>query len=445
MQQYIEFTQEMKKTHTILIPNMLPIHFKLVKRILENDGYKVELLETMGAHIAETGLKYVHNDTCYPAILVIGQLLDALFSGKYDTHNTALMLFQTGGGCRASNYVSLMRKALKHAGMEYVPVIPLAISKIETHSGFDVSLGMYHRLAYGVFYGDLIMCIANQVRPYEINKGDTDAVCEKWTETLVEELKSRINYRKVKQNYDLIIRDFAAIPREKREAVRVGIVGEIYVKFSPLGNNDLEKFLVSEGAEVVMPGLMDFFNYCVYNGIMDYKLYGKGKKAYPVWKLAFNFLCGKQLDMIEAIKKEGTFRPMTPFRHTLELTKDYIGYGTKMGEGWLLSAEMLELADSGVLNIVCTQPFGCLPNHICGKGMMKPIKESIPGANIVAIDYDAGASAVNQENRLKLMLASARQALDNQALDRQSSVENVRHNANKASAAREENKQKATV
>ncbi len=438
MQQYIEFTQEMKKTHTILIPNMLPIHFKLIKRILENDGYKIELLETTGPHIAETGLKYVHNDTCYPAVVVIGQLLDALFSGKYDPHTTALMLFQTGGGCRASNYVSLLRKALKNAGMEYVPVLPLALSAIEHHSGFEGSIGLYHKLAYGAFYGDLIMWLSNQVRTYEVNKGDTQAVCDKWTERLVGELEKRIDYRKIKKNYDEIIRDFAAIPRKKTEAVRVGIVGEIYVKFSPLGNNNLEKFLVSEGAEVVVPGLMDFFNYCVYNGIMDYKIYGKGKKAYPIWKVAFEFLCSKQLDMINAIKKEGTFRPMTPFKHTLELTKDYIGYGTKMGEGWLLSAEMLELADSGVLNIVCTQPFGCLPNHICGKGMMKPIKDSIKGANIVAIDYDAGTSAVNQENRLKLMLASARQNLAEQN-------EEIRRIGKKVVAVLEDDEQKATV
>lgn len=411
-QYYVQFTEEMKKTHTILIPNMLPIHFKLIQRILQNDGYNLELLETTGPHIAETGLKYVHNDTCYPAVLVIGQLLDALFSGKYDPHKTTLMLFQTGGGCRASNYVSLMRKALKKVGMEYVPVLPLAFSSIETHPGFKITLPLFHRMAYGVFYGDLLMSLANQVRTYELHKGDADALCDKWTDYLVTELSSsRIRYSKVKENYAAIIRDFAKIPREHREAVRVGIVGEIYVKFSPLGNNNLEKFLVSEGAEVVMPGLTDFFNYFLYNGVMDYKLYGKNRSAYLVNKMAFEFLNKKQADMNKAILKEGSFRPMTPFKHTLELTKDYIGYGTKMGEGWLLSAEMLELADSGVLNIVCTQPFGCLPNHICGKGMMKPIREAIPGANIVAIDYDAGASAVNQENRLKLMLASARQNL----------------------------------
>ncbi len=416
-QNYVRFTAEMKETHTILIPNMLPVHFRLVKRILETFGYKTELLETSGPHIAETGQKYVHNDTCYPAILVIGQMLDALFSGKYDPHKCALMLFQTGGGCRASNYVSLMRKALANAGMEYVPVIPLSLAGIEKHPGFKNSVSMFHRMAYGVMYGDLMMALANQTRPYETEKGAADALCAKWTERLVAELASRIlRYGRVKKNYAAIVADFAKIPRDEekmKHTPRVGIVGEIYVKFSPLGNNGLEKFLESEGAEVVMPGLIDFFNYCVYNGIMDYELY---PKTHPFWsglanRIAFRFLLAKQRDLIEAIKKDGTFRPMTPFDRTLGLTKDFIGYGTKMGEGWLLSAEMLELCDSGVPNIVCTQPFGCLPNHICGKGMMKPIKEAVPGANIVAIDYDPGTSAVNQENRLKLMLSAAREAM----------------------------------
>lgn len=410
---YVQFTEEMKSTHTLLIPNMLPIHFRLVKRVLENYGYTAELLETSGPQIAETGLKYVHNDTCYPAILVIGQLIDALQSGKYDPHKCALLQFQTGGGCRASNYVSLLRKALINAGLDDVPVIPLGLSGIESHPGFPNSIPMYYRMMYGVLYGDLLMALVNQVRPVEKNKGDALALCNRWGDILVDEMKaSAISYRKVKQNYRAILRDFAKIPREDRKPVRVGVVGEIYVKFSPLGNNYLDDFLVSEGAEVVMPGLLDFFNYCLYNGIMDFELYHLGGLKHIVNRVAYQFICSKQADMIEAIREEGTFRPMTPFTHTVGLAKDFIGQGTKMGEGWLLVSEMLELADSGVMNIVCTQPFGCLPNHICGKGMMKPIKEKIPGVNIVAIDYDAGASAVNQENRLKLMLSAARRNME---------------------------------
>lgn len=409
---YVHFTEDMKSSYTLLIPNMLPVHFRLIKKVLENHGYRTALLESSGQYIAETGLKYVHNDTCYPAILVIGQLLDALQSGKYDPHKCALLLFQTGGGCRASNYVSLMRKALENAGMEYVPVIPLGLSGIETHPGFPNSLRLYYEMAYAVLYGDLMMALSNQVKPREKNPGDAAALCLKWSEKLTGEMRSGlVPYGRVGKNYRAIIRDFARIPLDPdrpRDPVRVGVVGEIYVKYSPLGNNNLEAFLVSEGAEVVMPGLLDFFNYCVYNGIMDFKLYRSNFGKYMMNRVAYKFLCKKQADIIGAIREEGTFRPMTPFTHTVTLTKDFIGKGTKMGEGWLLAAEMLELADAGVMNIVCTQPFGCLPNHICGKGMMKPIKEQIPGVNIVAIDYDAGASAVNQENRLKLMLAAAR-------------------------------------
>ena len=406
---FVPFTADMKKTHTILIPNMLPMHFSMIKQILENYGYSAELLTTSDtARLAETGLKYVHNDTCYPAILVIGQMMDALLSGKYDPHRTALLLFQTGGGCRASNYVSLMRKALLAAGMEYVPVIPLSMAGIEKHPGFKNSVPLFHKMAYGVLYGDLLMSLVNQTKPYEKTRGTAQALADSWTSRLVYEMAhEKLFFRRRKAHYREIIRDFAAIERVERRCVKVGIVGEIYVKFSPLGNNGLESFLAEEGAEVVMPGLCDFFNYCMYNGIMDYKLYGKGRISHLLNAAALKFLCARQREQADAIRGEGTFTPSTPFEVTLSLSKDFIGYGTKMGEGWLLVAEMLELAHSGVKNIVCAQPFGCLPNHICGKGMMKSIKEAIPGANIVAIDYDSGASAVNQENRLKLMLASA--------------------------------------
>ena len=412
MKNYIEFTQEMKETYTILAPTMLPLHFRMVKQILINQGYTVEILDDRGTEIAELGLKYVHNDTCYPAILCIGQFMKALQSGKYDPHKTALLLFQTGGGCRASNYISLLRKALKNAGMEYVPVIPMGVAGYESHSGFRLDVPLLHRLLYALNYGDLLMTLTNQIKPYENHSGDAEEMAARWTDTLVSELAAgnRLNYPHIKANYTKILDDFAGIPVTRRNAPRVGIVGEIYVKFSPLGNNDLEAFLVKEGAEVVVPGLLDFFMYCAYNGVIDGRLYpGSLKKQFTakVWQIGFRFLLKKQKDLIEAIRAHGVFRPMTPFDHTISLTEGFIGLGTKMGEGWLLSAEMLELADSGVSGIVCTQPFGCLPNHICGKGMMKPIKESIPGVNIVAIDYDAGATAVNQENRLKLMLAQS--------------------------------------
>ena len=406
---YVEFTTEMKKDYTVLVPNMLPMHFKMFIKVFELYGIHAELLQTEGQHIKEIGQRYVHNDTCYPAILVIGQFIEALQSGRYDPHKVALVYFQTGGGCRASNYISLLRKALEKAGFEYVPVLSLSLGGIENHSGFKLSIPMIHRLLYAILYGDLLMSLRNQCRSYEIHEGESERTAGKWVELLAAEMSNdRLSYKRVLENYKKIICDFYEIPRHEVKKPRVGIVGEIYVKYSPLGNNNLEKFLVSEGAEVVVPGLLDFFLYTVVDMIQDTKLYGMGKGKYPLIKLAYKFLAKKQQDMINVIKKDGRFSAPTPFAHTTSLIKGYIGIGTKMGEGWLLTAEMLELSEQGVNNIVCAQPFGCLPNHICGKGMMRPIKERNPNMNIVAIDYDPGATAVNQENRIKLMLANCK-------------------------------------
>lgn len=405
---YISFTEEMQKDYTVLVPNMLPMHFALLCKVFRSFGVRAELLTTEGQRIKDTGLKYVHNDTCYPAILVIGQFIDALQSGKYDPHKTALILFQTGGGCRASNYINLLRKALEKAGFGYVPVISMSLSGLEDHPGFRLSVPMLHRLIYAVLYGDLLMLLRNQCRSYEIKKGESEALAAAWTDRLAAEMDAgkRISYRKVRDNYHKIIEDFDRIPREATRKPRVGIVGEIFVKYSPLANNNLEEFLVKEGAEVTVPGLTDFCLYCVYNYLLDTKLQGRNKKLYPVYRTLYRFLIKKQNDLIRAIEQRSEFVPPNPFDRTVSLVKGYIGLGTKMGEGWLLTAEMLELAHSGVKNIVCAQPFGCLPNHICGKGMMRPIKERNPEVNIVAIDYDAGATEVNQENRIKLMLAN---------------------------------------
>ena len=408
---YVAFTEEMKKDYTILVPPMLPMHFKMIISVLRTYGYTMELLEDTGPHIADMGLKYVHNDTCYPAILMIGEFMNAILSGKYDPHKVAIIMFQTGGGCRASNYISLLRKALKKAGYGYVPVISFSLAGIEDHPGFKLTLPKLHDMLYAVVYGDLLLSLSNQCRPYEINKGQTKALADSWTKKLGRELGSgaKIRYKDIKENYKKIVADFAAIPLEKRRAVKVGIVGEIFVKYSPLGNNNLEDFLVSEGAETVVPGLMDFCLYCVYNNINDYRLYRRGSVFYMLLcKLAYKFVCDKKRDVCRIIEEDGNFEPLTDFTHTPSLTKGYIGTGTKMGEGWLLTAEMIELSKMGVKNIVCTQPFGCLPNHICGKGMMKLVKEKNPDVNIVAIDYDAGATQVNQVNRLKLMLANAK-------------------------------------
>ena len=412
---YVQFTREMKKDYVILAPNMLPMHFELILQVMRNYGYKMELLRTSGHEIAETGLKYVHNDTCYPALLVIGQFINAIQSGKYDPDKVALILFQTGGGCRASNYISLLRKALIKAGYGHVPVISFSLAGIEKHPGWKLTVPILHRMVYGVLYADLMMSLVNQCKPYELRAGESQALADRWTVRLADEMAHErvLSYRNVKKNYRKIIRDFNAIEVVRTKKPRVGIVGEIFVKYSPLGNNNLEEFLVREGAEVVVPGLADFCLYIVYNNMEDAKLYGVRKLTAAIYSLAYRFLNKKVRDLINIIREESDFTPPTPFPHTASLVEGCIHHGTKMGEGWLLTAEMLELADSGVNNIVCTQPFGCLPNHICGKGMMKPIKERIPDVNIVAIDYDPGATQVNQENRIKLMLANARDKAEN--------------------------------
>lgn len=407
---YIQFTKEMKKSYKILVPEMLPMHFKLIGEYLKTQGYDVELLSSHGKEIAETGLKYVHNDTCYPAILVIGQFIDALKSGKYDVHKVALIYFQTGGGCRASNYISLLRKALEKADLGFVPVISISFNGLETHPGFKVTAKLAIQLFYCVFYGDLLLSLKNQVAPYEINHGDAEALADSITEELGAKMdKLKLSFKTVEKNCADIVERFKKIPVEKTVKPRVGVVGEIYVKFSALGNNGLEKLLLFEGAEPVVPGLMDFFIYTVYAKLTDCQLFGIGRKLYPVYKFAYNFLLAKQRRFIDVVKRDGTFDAPNTFDETVKLIDGYINTGVKMGEGWLLTAEMLELKDRGVKNIVCAQPFGCLPNHVCGKGMMKPIKDKNPDMNIVAVDYDAGASRVNQDNRIKLMLALARE------------------------------------
>lgn len=412
------FTEEMREEYTILFPNMLPRHFKLISKVFQQFGYNAVQLENglQGncKEIIDTGLKYVHNDACYPALLMIGQCINALESGIYDSHKVALLMTQTGGGCRASNYISLMRKALKKAGLEYVPVISLNIAGLEKNPGFKLTPKMINPALYSVLFGDLLMCLTNQLRAKEKVQGSAAELADRWTDRLAERMTGRhLPYSEVKKLYREIIADFAAIEVREVKPIKVGIVGEIFVKFSPLGNNSLEDFLVSEGAEPVMAGLTDFVLYCIYNPIMDAKLYGNGKTAAPIYKLVCDYVAKKQQDMIDAIIEEGTFAPPAPFYKTCHANDGYISSGVKMGEGWLLTAEMLELIDSGVTNIVCAQPFGCLPNHISGKGMMKPIKERNPGVNIVAIDYDSGATKINQENRIKLMLANALSDQDN--------------------------------
>lgn len=410
---HVPFTEDMKKDYTILVPNMLPVQLKLITSIMKNYGYNMEVLETEGPQIAECGLKNVHNDTCYPALLVIGQFIDALESGKYDLHKVAVMITQTGGGCRASNYIHLLRKALIKNGMGYIPVISLNFSGLEKNAnpGFKLTPKAFIQVAYGVLLGDFIMHIYNQCRPYEVCKGDCDKAVDDLVRKITKDFQADkfIHYSHVKMLYILICKRFAQIElKDFGSKKRVGIVGEIYVKFSPLGNNNLEKFLLGEGTEPVLAGLMDFCLYCIYNGIIDFQLYGRSVKSAAVMQAVYRFLLDKQKDMIRTIQKDGHFRPMMEFDQVRKLSQKIISPGVKMGEGWLLPAEMVELIEEDVPNIVLTQPFGCLPNHIAGKGMIRKIREQYPNANIVSVDYDPGASRINQENRIKLMLSNAK-------------------------------------
>ena len=398
----------MAKDYTILMPSMLPLHFELLEVILRKNGYKVVRLTNEERSAVEQGVRFVHNDACYPAICVIGQFLEALQSGKYDLNKTALIYIQTGGGCRASNYVSLLKKALQRSGMPQVPVIAINFTGLEKQPGFKISPRMMFDIFKAVVYGDLLMALRNQCLVREVNKGDTDKVTRKWIEKLSEQLGSGSpSMGKLKKTMAEIEKDFETIERGP-EVPRVGIVGEIYVKYSPLGNNGLEAFLHSEGAETVVPGVLDFCYYFVYNIVNDYTLYDMNRRTIFIWRYVKRMLEKLKDDMNEIIGKTGHFQAFSSYEHLVKLAKEtrLVGTGLKMGEGWLLPAEMMELCDMGVNNIVCTQPFGCLPNHIIGKGMMRPIKERNPEANIVAIDYDPGASAINQENRLKLMLAN---------------------------------------
>ena len=405
------FTKEMKEEYTLLFPQMLPVTFTLMKRLLELEGYKVDILESTHRGIVETGLKYVHNDTCYPALLVIGQLIEAVNSGKYDPNKVALMISQTGGGCRASNYIHLLRKALVKAGLSHVPVVSINLSGMEKNPGFSINLRLVRRLIPAMLYGDFLVHLANQCSPYETELGTTDALIAKWSDRLIALFEK--NRGRSKKEMSALMKemsaDFAAIPLSgEGTKTLVGIVGEIYVKFAPLGNNNLEAFLRSEGCEPVVPGLTDFLLFKIDNRIEDIALYGGSFLKKKFCQLFKGYIEGLQQCMIEAVKTQPKFRPLGSFAALKAGVADYLGYGNKMGEGWLLTAEMVELIHAGVPNIVCTQPFGCLPNHVSGKGMIRKLKDDFPDSNIVAIDYDPGATKINQENRIKLMLSSAR-------------------------------------
>jgi predicted nucleotide-binding protein (sugar kinase/HSP70/actin superfamily) len=414
---YPRFTPEMKKTHKILIPNMAPVQFRILAAAMRYEGYNVELLGNCGSQVAEQGLKYVHNDTCYPALLVIGQFLDALNSGKYDLDHTALIITQTGGGCRASNYIFLLRKALQKAGYGSIPVLSLNFSGLEKDSSLPMTIPFMRMLLAAIYYGDLLVALKAQTMPYEVHSGDAAALQQKWLDEICAKVQTGRGYsgREMKAAMPKIAAEFARIPVRRTPKVKVGVVGEIYVKYSPLGNNDLENFLATQDCEVNLPGLMGFVQYCAYNYSETARLYGGTFIEKHESAVVLQFIAGMEKVIIKALRDNGYHAPL-PFEELTKLPDGVIGMGDKMGEGWLLTAEMIELVRSGYENIICAQPFGCLPNHICGKGMINKIRELYPQANITPIDYDPSATRVNQENRIKLMLAVARERLAQKAV-----------------------------
>ena len=403
----VTFTKEMRKDYTILCPQMSPFHFGIFEAAFKASGYNLEVLPNDNKHAVDVGLKYVNNDACFPAIIVVGQLIHALKSGKYDLENTSVAITQTGGGCRATNYIGFLRKGLHDAGFGNIPVIGLSVNGIE-RSGIkeSMSIAMGLRLLMGVVYGDLLMKVVTRVRPYEKVKGSTNALHEKWRNKCIESLK-KPKFKEFKQNVYDIVDEFDNLEIVDIKKPRVGLVGEILVKFHPIANNDLIGILEREGAEAVVPELMNFFMACAQNTIYKHKNL-EGKKSIEfMGKLFIKIVARYQRVYNDALTSSKRFTGIKPIGEMAKDVERVVSSGNQTGEGWLLPAEMLELIENGVDNIICMQPFGCLPNHIIGKGVIKEMKRQFPKANIIPIDYDPSASAVNQLNRIKLMLSKA--------------------------------------
>ncbi len=402
------FTEAMRKEYTILVPQMAPYHFEYLVAALNTEGYKAELLRTTDYALINEGMKYAHNDICIPAMLVIGQFIDAIKKRTVDKGKVALIITQTGGGCRASNYISLLRKALKKAQLDDVPIISLNANGLEKNPGFKLTPKLLHKLHDAVVLGDLMMALMNQTRPYE----KTEGAVEKVRQTIDQDLKDFFNHNKwftwghIKRKVNEILQAFQAIETTDTPKPKVGIVGEIYVKYSPLGNNHLEATLEKEGVEVVVPPIYDFFLYSFDSRAHDIKRYGGPKKEAFILKRLIWYVEKRRAYIRKTMTHYG-FEAPVPYKTLKAMVDGVIDVGTHTGEGWLLTAEMIDLIQHGAPNIVCTQPFGCLPNHIAGKGMFKKIKSLYPESNIVAIDYDTSASKINQLNRINLMVSNA--------------------------------------
>lgn len=405
------FTKEMKKKHTLLMPMLSPIHQNgLIEEAFKQAGYQVVVLPALDRKAVDVGLKFVHNDACYPAIITIGQLVEALQSGDYDLHNTSVMLTQTGGGCRATNYIPLLRKALKDSGFPQIPVVSISMGNqgTETSPGWSLSYGFIKRLLISVLYGDLFERLLYRVRPYESEKGSANALYDKWLEIARHNVATG-SYFEFNRNMKRIIRDFDQLPtNDFGSKPRVGVVGEILVKYAPTANNDIVGLIENEGGEAVVPDLIGFMNYSLFNQIWKADELNMSQKSKRFAKLGIDAINLLEKPMNKALEKSERFDGIESIYDIASDASKIISIGNHTGEGWFLTGEMIELLNSGVPNIVCLQPFGCLPNHIVGKGMLKELRRQYKGANIAPIDYDPGSSEVNQLNRLRLMMTTAK-------------------------------------
>lgn len=407
------FTEEMKKEYTLLIPSMAPYHFRYFVPMFESEGYQAKVLDNVNFDVIHEGMKYSHNDICVPAMLVIGQFIDAMKQGGYDIHKVALIITQTGGGCRASNYVSLIRKAFKQAGYDFIPIVSVNAVGLEKNPGFKITSSILLKLITGLLMGDMIMSAYNEIAPYEVHKGDTEKAFQEVNELLDEYFHypaRRVFYHPNKL-FEKVLKRFKEVEVDRSNPKpKVGIVGEIYVKYSPLGNNDLEQTLRNEGCEAVTPSIMDFFLYTFDSSRHDIYKYGGNRVVARMYRILIRFIEFRKGKVRKLQQKYG-FRELTNYYDLRNMAKGFMPHAMHVGEGWLLTAEMVELIHLGAPNIVCTQPFGCLPNHIAGKGMIKKLKKHFPESNIVAIDYDTSATEINQLNRIKLMISNAKNNL----------------------------------
>lgn len=412
----VKFTLKMKKDYTILIPEMAPLHFRLIEPILSRQGFHIALMGAEGPDVLQKGLKYVHNDICYPALLITGQMLTAMESGEYDPDKVAMVITQSGGGCRDSNYIHLMRKAFEKAGYPNVPFISANIWGLELNSGINLTPRTLLMALAGMIYGDMLMIVSNQIRPYEIESGATDRMVDFWIEKLTAEFQKGRGFMpsKIEKNLQGIGADFAGIPIRKVPKVKVAIVGELFLKYSVPGNNHLEEFLAGQDCEVFMPSMLGFGVYKTNGAMEDLRAYGGKPFKKLIMTVVMKFLFKVEDLLIRNIEAFDCFTAPERVNTLKERAKGVADIGNSMGEGWYLAAEMLELADHGYENIVCVQPFGCLPCHVSVKGMLNKVRRINPAINAVDIEYDPGATKVNQENRIKLMLAVAREHLDSQ-------------------------------